>query len=100
MHATKVEWPNGGESMSVQNALTHLLVAAFAISVGTVSAAEQSAASPSGYDKPPANILEVMHAPSPPVPDVSPTHDAMVLISWQDYPSIARVATPYLRLAG
>jgi hypothetical protein len=31
---------------------------------------------------------------------VSPTQDAILLVSWQDYPSISRVATPFLRLAG
>ena len=41
-----------------------------------------------------------MLAPSPPRPEVSPTQDAILLISWRDYPSISRVATPYLRLAG
>jgi dipeptidyl aminopeptidase/acylaminoacyl peptidase len=41
-----------------------------------------------------------MRAPSPPVPQVSPTEDAILLVFWQDYPSIARVATPFLRLAG
>jgi len=54
----------------------------------------------SGYNRPPQNILDVMHAPSPPFPVVSPTHDAILLVSWQDYPSISRVATPFLRLAG
>jgi dipeptidyl aminopeptidase/acylaminoacyl peptidase len=54
----------------------------------------------SGYNQPPRNILDVMHAPSPPVPKVSPTQDAILLVSWQDYPSISRVATPFLRLAG
>jgi dipeptidyl aminopeptidase/acylaminoacyl peptidase len=54
----------------------------------------------SGYDKPPQYILDVMHAPSPPVPDVNPTHDTILLVSWQDYPPISRVATPFLRLAG
>ena len=54
----------------------------------------------SGYDQPPKNILEVMHAPSPPIPAVSPTQDDILLVSWQDYPSISRVATPFLRLAG
>jgi len=54
----------------------------------------------SGYNQPPKDILEVMHAPSPPVPEVSPTQDAILLVSWQDYPSISRVATPFLRLAG
>jgi dipeptidyl aminopeptidase/acylaminoacyl peptidase len=54
----------------------------------------------SGYDKPPQYILDVMHAPSPPVPNVSPTHDTILLVSWQEYPPMSRVATPYLRLAG
>jgi dipeptidyl aminopeptidase/acylaminoacyl peptidase len=54
----------------------------------------------SGYDKPPQNILDVMQAPSPPVPEVSPTHDTILLVSLQDYPPISRVATPFLRLAG
>ena len=58
------------------------------------------AESASGYSQPPKNILNVMHAPSPPVPKVSPTHDSVLLVSWQDYPSISRVATPFLRLAG
>jgi dipeptidyl aminopeptidase/acylaminoacyl peptidase len=53
-----------------------------------------------GYSKPPANILDVLHAPSPPQPFISPTHDNLILVSWQSYPSIERVATPYLRLAG
>ncbi len=54
----------------------------------------------SGYNLPPKNILDVMKAPSPPQPMVSPTHDTILLVSWQDYPSISRVATPFLRLAG
>jgi dipeptidyl aminopeptidase/acylaminoacyl peptidase len=55
---------------------------------------------PSGYSQPPKYILDVMRAPSPPVPSMSPTRDRMLLVSWQDYPSISRVATPFLRLAG
>jgi dipeptidyl aminopeptidase/acylaminoacyl peptidase len=54
----------------------------------------------SGYDKPPQNILNVMRAPTPPRPVVSPTQDTILLVSWQAYPSISRVATPFLRLAG
>ncbi len=41
-----------------------------------------------------------MRAPSPPQPVVSPMHDSILLVTWQEYPSIARVATPFLRLAG
>ncbi|MGD0529696.1 MAG: hypothetical protein ABSE49_31460, partial [Polyangiaceae bacterium] len=59
-----------------------------------------TAEAPSGYDKPPANILDVMHAPSPPQPFASPTHDTILLVSWQDYPPMTRVAAPFLRLAG
>ena len=54
----------------------------------------------SGYNQPPKNILDVMLAPTPPVPMVSPTEDNILLVSWQEYPSISRVATPFLRLAG
>lgn len=54
----------------------------------------------SGYNKPPQYILDVMNAPTPPVPDVSPTHDTILLVSRQEYPGIARVATPFLPLAG
>ena len=54
----------------------------------------------SGYNQPSREILDVMLAPSPPVPLMSPTQDAILLVFWQDYPSIARVATPFLRLAG
>jgi dipeptidyl aminopeptidase/acylaminoacyl peptidase len=71
----------------------------------SASSAAKAATTPakvetSGYNQPPENILEVMRAPSPPQPLVSPTHDAILLVSWQDYPTIARVATPFLRLAG
>jgi dipeptidyl aminopeptidase/acylaminoacyl peptidase len=59
-----------------------------------------ASASASGYNQPPKNILDVMLAPSPPEPLVSPTEDAILLASVQDYPSISRVATPFLRLAG
>jgi len=81
------------------DALNSLLIGVLVASATSVPVAAQSEAA-SGYDKPPRNILEVMHAPSPPVPNVSPTGDTILLVSWQDYPSISRVATPFLRLAG
>jgi dipeptidyl aminopeptidase/acylaminoacyl peptidase len=99
--------------MTVQNALRHLLVGAVVTwatsepitaqpppsSSNVVSTADTSEGA-SGYDLPPRVILDVMRAPSPPVPQVSPTEDAILLVFWQDYPPIARVATPFLRLAG
>ncbi len=54
----------------------------------------------SGYDKPPQNVLDVLHAPSPPTPSVNPTGDTIMLISMVEYPPMARVAEPYLGLAG
>ncbi len=65
------------------------------------AAADSPAGSPAtGYSQPPQNILNVMRAPSPPSPSVSPTNDRMILVSVQDYPPMARVAAPFLRLAG
>jgi len=74
-----------------------------AVIAPTATSTVASAAAPevaSGYDKPPQSILDVLHAPSPPTAHVNPTHDAILLVSWQDYPPMTRVATPFLRLAG
>jgi dipeptidyl aminopeptidase/acylaminoacyl peptidase len=101
--------------MPIRNILNCFLVGALVACVASAPMAAQPnssllngnsmpAATPnvgaSGYNQPPKNILNVMHAPSPPVPKVSPTQDSILLVSWQDYPSISRVATPFLRLAG
>src|SRR6202167_2151547 len=100
--------------MPVRNALNRLLSGALFASAMSVPIAAQSTAfsskaasatarpvgTSSGYNQPPKNILDVMHAPSPPIPAVSPTHDTILLVSWQKYPSSSRVATPFLRLAG
>jgi len=100
--------------MPIQKALNCLLAWALLACAASVPIAAQSTSSlpnaaakstapiqgTSGYNQPPKNILAVMRAPSPPVPRLSPTHDNILLVSWQDYPSISRVATPFLRLAG
>ena len=97
--------------MKIRNAVFCLLAAALftcatssLVTAQSASSARPSSAKPaeaaSGYNQPPQNILDVMRAGSPPQPVVSPTHDNILLVSWQDYPSIARVATPFLRLAG
>jgi dipeptidyl aminopeptidase/acylaminoacyl peptidase len=54
----------------------------------------------SSYDKPPQAVLDVLHAPSPPQPSMSPTHETILLVTWTDYPPMARVAEPFLKLAG
>jgi dipeptidyl aminopeptidase/acylaminoacyl peptidase len=53
-----------------------------------------------GYDKPSQAILDVLHAPSTPTVSLSPTRQAMLLVTWQEFPPMARVAAPTLKLAG
>jgi dipeptidyl aminopeptidase/acylaminoacyl peptidase len=100
--------------MAIRNALNRLLIGVLIASATCVPIVGQSASSSSnvtpttaepvagasGYNQPPKSILDVMQAPSLPIPRVSPTKDSILLVSWQEYPSIARVATPFLRLAG
>jgi len=86
--------------MANRRTLNCLLAGALVACTAYVPMAAQSAEKSSGYNQPPKNILDVMRAPLPPQPDVSPTHDAILLVSWQEYPPISRVATPFLRLAG
>src|SRR5580692_4138499 len=77
--------------------------AMFAPAVAQSTASSKPAApndTASGYNLPPKNILDVMRAPIPPQPLVSPTYDSILLVTWQRYPTIGRVATPFLRLAG
>jgi len=69
---------------------------AAAAPAGTAAAAGPA----SGYSQPPKEILDVMRAPSPPSPSLSPTRDKLMLVTMEEYPSIAKVATPFLRLAG
>jgi dipeptidyl aminopeptidase/acylaminoacyl peptidase len=69
-----------------------------AAAIGVCMAAAGSA--DSGYDKPPQYVLDVLHAPQPPNPYVSPTNDRIMLESWAWYPPISQVAEPFLKLAG
>jgi dipeptidyl aminopeptidase/acylaminoacyl peptidase len=74
-----------------------IFLASSLVAISGVAAPDKPA---SGYNQPSKEILEVLRAPSPPVPYVSPTHDKILLVSWEEYPALARVATPYLKLAG
>ena len=84
----------------VAPAFVAALIAAPAGAATAPSAAASSATASHGYDQPPRNILDVLHAPAPPVAYVSPTRQAMLLVAWQEFPPMSRVATPYLKLAG
>lgn len=52
------------------------------------------------YQKPSQAILDVMHAPAPPVTSLSPARTHVLLMTRQLYPGIAEVAAPALRIAG
>ncbi len=52
------------------------------------------------YEKPPQAILDVLNAPLPPTPFLSPTHDKIVFAQPVRYPPISDLAEPMLRLAG
>ena len=69
-------------------------------SLPVVFSAVLAAQTNSGYNQPDKPILDVMHAPASPRPYVSPTDEDMLLVAQEEYPSITRVATPFLRLAG
>src|ERR1700756_4190792 len=53
-----------------------------------------------GYDQPPQNVLDVLHAPASPRPILSPTRASLLLVANVTYPPISQVAEPYLKLAG
>ncbi len=69
-------------------------VALAAVSLGTALPASAE------YAMPPAPLLKVLQAPPPPQPSVDPSGRRLLLTTAQTYPSIARVAQPYLKLAG
>jgi dipeptidyl aminopeptidase/acylaminoacyl peptidase len=52
------------------------------------------------YQKPAKEVLEVLHAPLPPAPLLSPDRKLLLLGEINRYPQIADLAEPMLRLAG
>jgi len=52
------------------------------------------------YEKPPKEILDVLNAPLPPTPFLSPARDTLALAQLMIYPAISDLAEPMLRLAG
>jgi dipeptidyl aminopeptidase/acylaminoacyl peptidase len=92
--------------MQAKHLLSGLVSAALALGMTPTATAASKAATPaaaapsSAYQQPPKDILDVMRAPPPPSPSLSPTRDRLMLVTMEEYPSIAKVATPFLRLAG
>jgi dipeptidyl aminopeptidase/acylaminoacyl peptidase len=52
------------------------------------------------YQKPPKEILDVLHAPATPSVSVNPSRTHMLLLERRIYPSIADLAAPVHRIAG
>lgn len=52
------------------------------------------------YKLPPSEIVKVLDAPPAPEALVSPTGEAMLLVEYEPYPSIALLSEPILRLGG
>ena len=81
--------------------LVSLTTALFSIATIAISAPPGSTpARVSGYDLPPQYVLDVLHAPAPPRPILSPTRASVLLVAWVQYPPMSQVAEPILKLAG
>lgn len=68
--------------------------------VAVALAAALSGAQQSRYERPPAEVLDVLNAPLPPTPFLNPKGDAVIFAKGVRYPPIADLAEPMLRLAG
>ncbi len=77
--------------------LTKLLLPLVLLSAPAYADSAKRAA---GYDLPPPAIDEALRAPLPPEPVVNATGTKILLHSVDFYPPMARVAEPFLRLAG
>ncbi|MGZ8868962.1 MAG: prolyl oligopeptidase family serine peptidase [Thermoanaerobaculia bacterium] len=78
-----------------------VIVALFSVATIAILAAPGSPPQRvSGYDRPPQYVLDVLHAPAPPRPILSPTRASVLLVSWVEYPPMKQVAEPFLKLAG
>lgn len=79
-----------------------LVLTAVLFSTATITASASGPAPErvSGYDLPPQYVLDVLHAPAPPRPVLSPTRASTLLVSWVQYAPMAQVAEPFLKLAG
>src|SRR5918993_2604657 len=62
--------------------------------------ASAGALSAQTFQKPPRAVLDVLGAPVPPVGELSPTREYMLLAQGVRYPPIRELAQPMLRLAG
>jgi dipeptidyl aminopeptidase/acylaminoacyl peptidase len=83
-------------SSNLRSSHAALFLATVLFSTAAVAAPDRVA----GYDQPPQYVLDVLHAPAPPRPMLSPTRASALLVSWVDYAPMTQVAEPFLKLAG
>jgi dipeptidyl aminopeptidase/acylaminoacyl peptidase len=74
-----------------------LLIGVGVLLAGVVAA---TVGSGSTWERPPQEVLDVLHAPEAPLVRLSPTGDVLALLKLRRYPPIADLAQPMLRLAG
>ena len=84
----------------VPASLRILVLTAVLLLSATIAVPAPAAERAAGYDRPPQYVLDVLHAPAPPRPVLSPTRASVLLVSYVQYAPIAQVAEPYLKLAG
>ena len=72
-----------------------LLAVGLALAMPSLAAAQETR-----YLQPPEPLLQVFRAPLNPSPSLDPTGTRAILVRQSQYPPIARVAEPYLKLAG
>src|ERR1041384_6992442 len=77
-----------------------LVLTAVLLLIATMAIAAPATERMAGYDQPPQYVLDVLHAPAPPRPLLSPTRASVLLVSYVQYAPMAQVAEPYLTLAG
>jgi dipeptidyl aminopeptidase/acylaminoacyl peptidase len=76
------------------------LIAVVTLVLAASSVNAQTQAPASGYLLPPKEIVDILDAPPPPVVELSPARDVVVLLQRASMPSIAELSQPVLRLAG
>jgi dipeptidyl aminopeptidase/acylaminoacyl peptidase len=81
---------------------TRIVAIAVLVSAGPVALLAQAPVTPAaaGYLLPPKAVVDVLDAPPPPMTELSPSRDVVVLLERTSMPSIAELAQPMLRLAG
>lgn len=78
------------------------IVVALAVVAGSVTLAAQAPTAPgqTGYLLPPKVIVDILDAPPPPIVELSPARDVVMLLERASMPTIAELSQPMLRLGG